>query len=232
MVKTTPAFAYLRVSSTGQLDGHGLERQEAAVGDFARRAGFRVVEVFSDSHTGTEADRPAFGEMLGALRANGTKTVLIERLDRFAREIGVQIALLGLLQREGVTLIEATTGRDVTAAMADDPMAKALVSIQGVFHQAEKELLVRRLRKAREAVKAKTGRCGGSYPIGEDPSRPDEKEVVVAVRKLSRKPRGRPRLSAQQIAAELDQMGLQPRSGGRWSRHTIRRIQERLGLGL
>ena len=33
--------------------------------------------------------------------------VLIERLDRFAREIGVQIALLGMLQREGITLIEA-----------------------------------------------------------------------------------------------------------------------------
>ena len=47
--------------------------------------------------------------------------VLIERLDRFAREISVQIALLGMLQREGITLIEATTGRDAcrSASFAD-----------------------------------------------------------------------------------------------------------------
>lgn len=220
------AFAYLRVSSAGQVDGHGFDRQREAVDDYAKRNGLRIVETFQEAHTGTEADRPAFSAMLGAIKGNGVRTVLIERLDRFAREIGVQIMLLSMLQTEGVTLIEATTGRDVTAAVADDPMAKAMVQIQGVFHQAEKELLVRRLRKARDAIKAKTGFCGGVRPYGELPG---EAELLATVKRLNRKRPNKPRRSAAQIAMELERMGLPTRTGKPWSRHSVREILKRLG---
>lgn len=225
----TKAFAYLRVSSAGQVDGHGFERQEAAVRAFAAEHGFAVVDTFRDAHTGTEADRPAFSAMVGTIRANGVRHIIVERLDRFARDIGVQVALLGMLQRDGITLIEATTGRDVTAALADDPMAKGMVSIQGVFHQIEKELLVRKLKQARDAVRAKTGRCGGRYPYGEDPSRPDEARVLATVRRLHRRsPKTGERRSAAEIADELQRAGIPTRSGKPWSRHSVREILKRL----
>jgi len=223
------AFAYLRVSSAGQVDGHGFQRQEAAVRAYAAQHGFQVVETFRDAHTGTDADRPAFSAMVGAIKADGVRHVIIERLDRFARDIGVQIALLGIIQREGVTLIEASTGRDVTAALADDPMAKGMVAIQGVFHQIEKELLVRKLKQTRDAVRAATGRCGGRYPYGEDPNRPDEADLVAAVRRLHRRsPKTGKRRSAQAIADELTRLRLPTRSGTPWSRHTVREILKRL----
>lgn len=222
------AFAYLRVSSAGQLDGHGFQRQDEAVQEYATRHGFQVVESFRDAHTGTEADRPAFSAMVGAIKANGVRHVIIERLDRLAREIGVQVALLGILQREGVSLVEASTGRDVTAALDDDPMAKALVSIQGVFHQAEKELLVRKLRKAREAKREETGRCEGVVPFGQDDQRPEEARVVAKIRRLRRRsPKTGRRRGYGIIADELNRRGLRTRKGGAWSRSSVRDILRR-----
>ena len=215
-----PAFAYTRVSSVGQNDGHGPERQLQEIQRFAKQRRLKIVETFHDSHTGTEEHRPAFSSMLAALKANGTRTVVIERLDRFAREIGVQIALFAALRREGITLLEASTGRDVTAALDSDPMAKALVNIQGVFHQAEKELLVRKLRLAREDVRAKTGRCEGVKPFG---SLEGEQPVLAAILEMKAR-KGKRKMSLRKIAAELNQLGMKTRSGSPWLAQTIGKI--------
>ena len=45
------------------------------------------------------------------------------------------------------------TGQDVSEAMQKDPMLKALVQIQGVFAELEKNLLVRKLRRARDSIR-------------------------------------------------------------------------------
>src|SRR5664279_1014027 len=113
-------YAYLRVSGAGQVKGHGFDRQEDAIRAYAKTAKVEIVEVFREAHTGTEADRPVFVEMLAAILSNGVRAIVVESLDRLARDIVVQIALLGELRRRGVALIAANTGEDVTTT--DDPM--------------------------------------------------------------------------------------------------------------
>src|SRR6266478_3136668 len=122
-IKVT-CFGYTRVSSPGQSKGHGPERQRQLIQEFADRNGFEVVAYYEDAYTGTEGDRPQFVEMLTAMMTNGIKTVVIESLDRFARGIQVQCTLLARLAAEGLTLIAANTGDNVTAAISDDPMRK------------------------------------------------------------------------------------------------------------
>ena len=203
-MSTRTVFAYTRVSSVGQNDGHGPERQLQEIQRFAKQRRWKIVGQFHDSHTGTEAERPEFTKMLVALKSNGTRTVIVERLDRFAREIGVQIALFATLQREGITLFEAATGRDVTAALEADPMSKAMLNIQACFHQAEKELLVQKLRKARDAEREEHGRCEGRAPFG---TLDGEQEIVDLIRKLRRKPKGKKQRTLQEIADELNRLG-------------------------
>ncbi len=141
--------------------------------------------------------------------------------------IALSLALF-LLAGWGVTLIEASTGRNVTAAIQDDPMAKALVSIQGVFHQAEKELLVRKLRKARDAKRAAEGRCEGPRPYGQDPERPEEVGIVREIRRLRRRnPKTGKRRGYGEIARELDRLGVPTRKGGPWSRSSVRNVLKR-----
>ena len=92
-MKRIPAYAYLRVSGKGQLDGDGFTRQLDAIMSYAKQHGYQIIEVFEEQGiSGTKEldDRPALQFLLAAL-ANGTaKHVLIEKLDRLARDLMVQ----------------------------------------------------------------------------------------------------------------------------------------------
>ena len=133
--------------------------------------------------------------------ANSVRLVLVESLDRLARDLLVQSTLLAKLECEGIALVSASTGEDVTASMRDDPMRKALVQIQGVFAELDKSLLVRKLRKGREA-----------------------KRVVATVKALRRKPKGgRPR-SYQKIGDILNANAIPPRAGAKWHASSARNV--------
>ena len=92
------AFAYLRVSGKGQIDGDGFLRQRAAIKVYADGHGIRIVRYFEEqgvSGTKDLENRPALQEMLLALMSNGVRTVLIEKLDRLARDLMVQETIVG-----------------------------------------------------------------------------------------------------------------------------------------
>src|SRR5260370_292909 len=102
------AFAYLRVSGKGQLDGDGFTRQRAAIESYAKAHGIKIVRFFEELGVSGTKDmdaRPALQETLVALLSNGVKTVLIEKLDRLARDLMVQEAIIKDLKKQGFELI-------------------------------------------------------------------------------------------------------------------------------
>jgi DNA invertase Pin-like site-specific DNA recombinase len=175
------AYIYTRVSTTGQLAGYGPERQEEACRAFAKQAGYDIAGVFGDAFTGTEADRPQFTRMLAEMMGNGIKTVIVESLDRLARDVTVQSLLLAKLSAEKLTLFAANTGEDITAALEADPMRRALVQMQAVFAELDRRLTVKKLRSGRDAKRAKTGRCEGRDKFG---VRDNEKPTVARIKEL------------------------------------------------
>jgi len=222
------AVAYCRVSSKGQQkDGTGLDRQEEIITAFAKRKGYKLIGVYKEAITGTDAERPEFTQMLADLLSNGCRTIIIERLDRLARDLGVQLQLVGLLCGKGFTLLSADTEQDVTAAFSGDPMLKAMIQVQGVFSELDKSMLVKKLRKARETKKAKTGRCEGRKPFG---YYPNEAETLKRIKQLYRKPRGEKRLGFYQIATILNKEGLPTRTGVPWHGSHVSTILKRLKL--
>ena len=78
----TDAYGYTRVSSSGQVTGYGPQRQYEDIAAFATANGYTVVLLYEDAHTGTEADRPQFMDVLAAMMSNGVKVVIVESLDR------------------------------------------------------------------------------------------------------------------------------------------------------
>ncbi len=218
-----PAFAYLRVSSKGQVSGHGFDRQAETVARFSRENGYTIEETFRDAFTGTEADRPEFNRMVAAILTNGVRTILVESLDRLARDVMVQSLLLAKLAQHGITLLNCVTGEDVTASMSEDPMRKALIQIQSVFSELEKSRLVSKLRRARDAKKQATGKCEGRKAFGE---KAGEAETVEVMRSLRRKRAGK-RLSFARIALELNNRQIQTRTGALWQTTTVRNILTR-----
>jgi len=86
--------AYLRVSGKGQVDGTGFDRQLDAITAWAKRAGATVERVYREegvSGTLDESHRPQFAAMVEDLLSNGCRTVVVESLDRFARDLSVQM---------------------------------------------------------------------------------------------------------------------------------------------
>jgi DNA invertase Pin-like site-specific DNA recombinase len=139
--------------------------------------------------------------MVSAILKNGVRTIIIEGLDRLAREYLIQEILLIYLASKDIALISARTDEDVTEAIMADSMRKALVQIQGVFAELEKNLLVKKLKTARANKGAATGKCKGrkGYRDG----------GALDVRRLHRKPSkaGIKRKTYREISDILNESG-------------------------
>lgn len=215
------AVGYLRVSGEIQVKGSGYGRQQETIELYANQNQYRIVQWYKEAHTGTEEDRPVFFRMIEDLLSNSGKIILIECMDRFARDLTVQSNLIALLVRKEILLISAMTGQDAT--QSKDPMLKALIQMQGVFAELEKNLLVRRLQKGRESARL-AGRPEGRKPFG---FHEEEKPVLKRIKQLNRKPRNRKRLGYYQIARILNEEGPATRTGKRWTGPTVKGIVSR-----
>jgi len=184
------AYGYLRLSGQGQLDGNGFDRQEQTIQDFAKSADIKIVKIYQEQVSGVkdEEDRPIFQQMISDILRNGVRTIIVERLDRLAREYRIQESLIIYLASKNITLINAGTGEDVTKAINSDPMKKALIQMQGIFAELEKNLLVKKLRTARETIRAEK-KCEGRKGYNDNPQKRDL--LLKTIKKLRRKPRGK-----------------------------------------
>jgi DNA invertase Pin-like site-specific DNA recombinase len=207
VAKTTgkiKAFAYMRTSAAVNVgpDKDSDKRQRAAIQAFAKANGYEVEQEFYDKAvSGADAInvRPRFLAMLDALKANGTRTILIESPDRFARDLVTQITGHDFLKREGFTLIPTTAPDYFTE---DTPTAVLVRQVLGAISQFEKANIAAKLKGARERIRAQGIKCGGRRSHAE--ARP---EIVALAKELRRKRRKGKRLSYGAIAAELAARG-------------------------
>lgn len=228
------AFGYCRVSGAGQIDGNGFDRQEDEIRKFASNAKIDIVEIFREQVSGTkdEEHREVFQQMIAEILRNGVRTIVVEGLDRLAREYRVQEQLLIYLASKGITLIDCRTGEDVTSAITSDPMKKALIQIQGIFSELEKNLLVKKLRLARESKRLEEGKCEGRKGWRECPNK--REALVAKIKELRRKPKGKKRLTFVEVADEINQLSMQDDTyctitGTRWTGTMIQNFIQRYG---
>ena len=220
-------YAYERVSGKSQAaaDKDGLPRQRAAAETWAKATGATIVEHFEEKGVCGEDEwntRPAFSDMIGRILDNGVKTIVVENLSRLARAYVVQEHILIWLATKGITLIAADSGEDITAAIAQDPMKKLLIQMQGILFEFEKNSLVRKLKAARQRKKSEDPTWReGRLPFG---ARPGEQDTIDRMKRLARKRPGFRPPSNASIAATLDFEGRPTRTGKPWAAETVRKI--------
>lgn len=155
-----PAFGYLRTSSATNVgeDKDSDKRQKLAIEAGAKRAGYFIKEWFYDADVKGETpvnERPAFMAMIGALAGNGVRVVFIEELSRFSRVATVGLLGIALLKRLDVTMFD---GRGTNCTDPQDPMAKAMLGIMLIFAELDKDMMVAKLKGARDRASDKAGR--------------------------------------------------------------------------
>ncbi|HEV2198394.1 MAG TPA: recombinase family protein [Bryobacteraceae bacterium] len=216
----TKAFAYLRVSGKGQVAGDGFPRQLAAIDVYCKTNGVAVARVYREkgvSGTLDGMDRPAWVEMVGCILANGVKTIIIEKLDRLARDLMIQEHILEDLRRRGITLISVAE----PDLCSDDPSRKLMRQIMGAIAEYDRRMVVLKLRGARQRMRTRDGRCEGAKPYG---ARAGELETLRRIQ--ARRAAGD---SFQAIAAALNADNVAPRRGVRWHPYAVARIASRTG---
>lgn len=212
------AFAYLRVSGKGQVDGDGFPRQREAIRQYAAAHGIKIVQEFQEQGvSGSKGieERPAFVELTKALLANGTRMVIVENLSRLARDLMVQESIIGILRKGGFELVSVAE----PDLCSDDPSRVMVRQLFGSIAQYEKSNLVLKLRGARSRARAKDGRCEGRKPYGERQGEANIIARATAMRKAG--------MTWDMIAQQLDADGLKTRYGGKWIGATISKIVRR-----
>jgi DNA invertase Pin-like site-specific DNA recombinase len=230
---------YLRVSTIEQAEhGFGLDMQDAAISSAAKKLGARVVATYRDegrSGTLDAADRPGLTDALALLRTGHADGLIVRDLDRLARAVSVQEAVLAeVWGNNGAAVFTSIPPQEVARDDPDDPMRTAMRQMAGVFNELNRRLIVKQLRDGRTTKAAKGGHATGSPPYGwrtdkdgETPNGalvpvPEEQTALARMRQLSAK--GAP---LQAIAATLTAEGHPTKRGGTWSAATVMRILKR-----
>jgi DNA invertase Pin-like site-specific DNA recombinase len=162
------------------------------------------------------ADVFALLELLETVKESGG-TVIIEKLDRLARDLMVSESILADFQRKGVTVVSVAE----PDLCSSEPTRILMRQMMSAFAQYEKSMIVAKLRGARQRTKAKTGRCEGVKPYG---ALADEQPVLSRVCALRAEGK-----TLGAISEALNAEGIMPRRGVKWYPSSVRNVILREG---
>lgn len=218
-------FGYIRVSSRGQLAGDGPERQEDAIKKFCEEHKLVSQGQFRDAHTGTSdaMDRPGFSDMLeafDALNCIRVEAIVVERMDRLARDLMVSELLLAECRKRNIKVFSCDQGQLIDMASdGGDPTRVLIRQLMGALAQWQKSELVLKLRKARERKREKFGRCEGFAKYG---AKPSEAMVLKIIRDMRDENK-----TWHSIAQFLNSSGFKTRWGSTWDNNSVAKLIKR-----
>ena len=115
------------------------------------------IKVFTDTASGSLANRPELDKMIDQLRPNDV--VVVWRLDRLGRSLKNLIALVDDLKDKGVGFRSLGESIDTTTANG-----KLFFSVMGALAEFERDLVRERTMAGLAAARAR-GRVGGRPPV-------------------------------------------------------------------
>ena len=141
------------------------------------------------------------------------RVVIVEDGSRFARDLLTQeLGIMQLIKR-GITVLTAS-GDNLTDT--SDDMRVAMRQFGGIFNQLEKKRLVRKLRAARERLRAEGRKVEGRKPLAKSAPR-----ATAMARELRRES---PRMSLRKISAALAAAGFISSTGAPYTARSIQHM--------
>jgi DNA invertase Pin-like site-specific DNA recombinase len=218
------AVAYLRVSTQRQQrSGLGIEAQRAAIERFAAAEGLTLIGEYTEAETGKGADaldrRPQLAAALAAART-AKCSILVSKLDRLSRDV----AFVAGLMAQRVPFIVAELGRDA------DPF---MLHLFAALAEKERRLISERTRAALQAKKASGARLGNpanlqeAGSLGRTAQRASADRFVANVLPQLVSVQRNGATSLAEIAAALNERGVQSPKRGKWHRSAVRNLLAR-----
>lgn len=159
------AVGYVRVSSEEQVDGLSLDAQRSQVAAYCERHGYELVRVYADegisAYTDRIAKRPALSRLLQDAEQGGFDLVVVHTIDRWARNLRVQLDSLSRLGAANVGFASITEAIDYTT-----PAGRLTLTMLGSVSEFQSAQTGVHVRKAHEYRAKMLGLPVGSLPIG------------------------------------------------------------------
>ena len=219
------AFGYIRVSTSEQAtEGFGLAVQRKAIRTYCKTNGLRLLDIASDegiSGSNGLDTRNGLAAVRRAAVAGEVSAVVVYKLDRLARDLGLQESFMADMHRAHVEVLSVTEP-DIDS---EDGTRVLVRQVLGAIAQYERWTIRQRMADGKAVKKDQGGYAGGRPPFGwraegkELVRDEDEQAVIALVRQLHDEG-----LSSRQIAARLDQAGHRPKVGQRWSSTQVLRV--------
>lgn len=217
--------SYLRVSTKKQGDsGLGLEAQRAAVAEYAKREGLRVVAEYVEVESGKKAARPQVAKAIGHCRAAKAKLV-VAKLDRLSRNV----AFMSCLMESGLDFV----------ALDNEHADRFTIHLMIALAEKEAKNTSERTKAALAAAKRRGVLLGSSRP-GHWEGRECKRQAgakrgvrrAAELRTLAARQHNslavaealrlrREGLSWVEVAAELNARGLVTRRGNHWGKSSV-----------
>ena len=214
---------YVRVSSEGQLDGTGYERQSNVNDKYCQSRGWEPKYVAMDQVSGADSDSK---NRIGLVSAwchletieDDEKIIVVEDSKRWARDVMVGEFLLIECRQRGIKVWSSSENIDLTVD-SSDPTAKMMQQIFSVLAQWDKSITVQRLRAGRlinrQSGKGKGG-IEGRKPYGVLPGELPTLRKIVELRNSG--------YEYKDIAHCLNSSMHRTRRGGNWKISSIQHI--------
>jgi DNA invertase Pin-like site-specific DNA recombinase len=210
--------AYYRVSTDRQgKSGLGLDAQRKAVMDYLNGGAWELIGDFVEVESGKHSDRPELATALEACRKHKAKLV-IAKLDRLSRNL----AFIATLMESGVEFIAV-----------DNPHANKLtLHILAAVAQHEREMISERTRAALRAAKARGTKLGNprikqAAKLAVQSLKATADQFAANVLPVIRDIQAAGTVSANAIAAKLNERGIKTARGGRWTHVQVRSVMAR-----
>jgi DNA invertase Pin-like site-specific DNA recombinase len=216
--------SYIRVSTQKQgRSGLGLEAQRESISSYLNGGRWSLAGEFVEVESGKRKDRPELTKALSLCRLHRA-TLLVAKLDRLARNV----AFISALMEAGVKFVAV-----------DLPQANELtVHVMAAMAQYEAKAISDRTRVALAAAKARGAILGGrkvSAERWERISRKGRREGTEKRSELASKwacdvlpiiadIQQTGAASLREIAAALNERGIETRRGGEWSAVQVARV--------
>lgn len=134
-------YGYARVSTKGQeKNGNSLEQQEQLLKDNG------ADKIYIDSFTGTKLERPEFNKLLDVL-VDGD-TLIVTKLDRFARSVSQASDLITSLIDKGITVNVLNLG-----VLSNNSVSTLMRNVLLSFAQFERDMIVERTQEGKAIAK-------------------------------------------------------------------------------
>ena len=162
-------YGYARVSTKGQeKNGNSLEQQQILLKEPGAES------VYVDSFTGTKLDRPEFDKLMKII--NEGDTLIVTKLDRFARSVSQASDLITKLIDKGITVHVLNLG-----VLSNSSVSILMRNVLLSFAQFERDMIVERTQEGKAIA-----RLNPDFKEGR-PKKYNEEQILYALQLLEEK---------------------------------------------